>query len=248
MGKTPPDTSAGGSKLLRHTARAEGFTPAAESAATEEIAEHFAKHFGEPASVFHEILSDLVHIDVHIIRPTPERDHWTLFTTGMSDLPMTAPEAAHEYRHAELMIALPRQWQVDALAVTPPPADLERWYWPIRWLKQLARLPHEYRTWLGFGHSIPNGDPPQAFSPETKLCGWLLLPPITVPDEARTIALADGRVVHLYVLHALHLAEMSLKLDKGTDALLDAFDAAGVSEVLDVARASTVKTKLFGLF
>ncbi len=231
--------------MLRHAARRDGFTPAAESAATEEIAAHFAKHFGEPASVFHEIISDLVHIDVHIIRPTPERDHWTLFTTGMSDLPMTVPEGAEDHRFAELMVALPREWQVDALAVTPPPADLERWYWPIRWLKQLARLPHEYRTWLGFGHSIPNGDPPQPFAPETKLCGWLVLPPITVPEDARTVALADGRTVNLYVLHALYLEEMSLKLNKGTDALLDAFDGARVGEVLDVARPSSVKRKLF---
>jgi hypothetical protein len=66
-----------------------------------------------------------------------------------------------------------------------------------------------------------------------------------VPEDARTVALADGRTVNLYVLHALYLEEMSLKLNKGTDALLDAFDGARVGEVLDAARPSSVKRKLF---
>jgi hypothetical protein len=234
--------------MLRHAARTDGIRSPAQSAATEAIASHFARHVGEPAHVFHELVSDIVHIDVHIVRPSPERNWWTLFTTGMSDLPMTVPADAGAYRFAELMIALPPEWQVDALGVTPPPADLERWYWPIRWLKQLARLPHEYDTWLAFGHTIPNGDPPRPFAPQTQLCGWLLLPPITVPPEARSVALADGRAVNLYTLHALHPEEMQFKLDKGTDALLEAFDGAQVSEVLDVSRESSVKRKRLGLF
>ena len=78
--------------------------------------------------------------------------------------------------------------------------------------------------------------------------GWLLLPPIDVPAEGRTIPLADGRTVNLYALHALHADEMTLKLDKGTDALLDAFDRAKVAEVLQPMRPSVARRKLFGLF
>jgi hypothetical protein len=54
--------------------------------------------------------------------------------------------------------------------------------------------------------------------------------------------------VHLYVLHALHLEELTLKLNRGTDALLEAFDRAGVPEVLDLQRRSSVRRKLFGIF
>jgi hypothetical protein len=60
--------------------------------------------------------------------------------------------------------------------------------------------------------------------------------------------LSDGRRVHLYVLHALHLEELNLKLNRGTDALLDAFDRAHVPEVLDLQRPSSVRRKLFGIF
>lgn len=240
--------SPGGSNILRHQAKERPLEAPAFSAGLEEIEQHFARHFGEPATVFHEIVSDIVHLDVHVIAPSAARNHWTLFTTGMSDLPMTVPEGLDEFRFAELMMQLPASWRIDALAVTPPPADLERWYWPLRWLKQLARLPHTYQTWLGTCHTIPNGDPPSPFSPDTKLCGWMLLPPVSVEPEARTITLADGRVVHLYCLHAVYLEELSLKLNNGSDPLLDAFDRAGVNEVLQLDRKPVVRKKLFGLF
>jgi hypothetical protein len=194
------------------------------------------------------MLSSLIHVDVHVIPPRPDRDVWTLFTTGMSDRPMSTEPGFEDHRFAELILVLPSSWKIDQLRVTPPPADADHWYWPIRWLKSLARFPHEHKTWLGQGHTLPNGDPPQPFVSDTELCAWLLLPPINVPAEARQIALADGRRVHLYMMHALYLNELSLKLGKGTNALLDAFGKADKSETLVVDRPSTVRKKLFGLF
>jgi hypothetical protein len=241
--------SPGGSRILRHEAREREWVAPAEISGMEEIERHMARFFGEPETVFHEIVSDLVHLDVHIIPPGPGRDRWTLFTTGMSDLPMTTPEGAETMRFAELILFLPNDWQVRLLDVMPPPPDLERWWWPVRWLKKLARLPHDYETWLGIGHTIPNGDPPEPFAADTRLCCWLLLPPMNVPEEAHTVKLADGRTVNLYVLHALHPDEVTLKLERGTDALLDAFDRAAVSETLTPDRPSAARRKkLFGLF
>jgi hypothetical protein len=248
MSDKKPEVSPGGSEILRHEARERDWTAPPAVSGMEEIEQHFTTFFGEPTNVFHEIISDLVHLDVHVIPPSPERDCWTLFTTGMSDLPMTVPEGAEDFRFAELVLMLPREWKLDMLRVTPPPEDLDRWYWPIRWLKQLARLPHEYQTWLGFGHTVPNGDPPQPLSPETKMCGWFLVPPISVPEEGRSVVLADGRTVHFYCLHCLHIEEMNLKLNRGSDALLDAFDQAGIGEILQLERRSAVRQKLFGLF
>jgi hypothetical protein len=234
------EISPGGSKIHRHQAKEREFAAAAH-ADTEEIEQHFAKHFGEPEMVFHEIISDLVHIDVHQIPPRPERNHWTLFTSGMSALPMTVPEGAEDFRFAELVLQLPADWKMDQESF----AD-ERWYWPIRWMKQLARLPHQYQTWLGAYHTIPNGDPPQPFSAGTKLCCWFLWPP--TGEDAGQIQLADGRTVQVLAMHALHLEEMSLKLNQGGDALIAAMDAAELSEVLDVKRKSLLRKKLFGLF
>jgi hypothetical protein len=249
-GKTP-ERAADGSAILRHTAISRDINALGdvEHANTDEIEQHMARHFGPIANVFHEIVSDKVHIDVHFIAPTPERNEWTLFTTGMSALPMSVPEGAEDFQYGELMISLPPTWKVDALGLTPPPADLERWYWPVRWLKQLARLPHDYNTWLGTLHTIPNGDPPRPFSSETKLCGWVLIPPFSAGDEAQSVQLSDGRVVHLYSLYALHANEMELKLKQGGEALFEALSKAHASEVLDLARPSVAgKKKKGGLF
>lgn len=248
MDKPRAETSPGGSAILRHGARTAGWAPPAESRAMEEIENHFGRFFGPPETVLHELASGVVHIDVHVIRPRPERNWWTLFTTGMSDLPMNVPAGAEEHRFAELVLALPPEWDLDAVTGVPPAAGVERWYWPIRWMKMLARLPHEHGTWLGFGHTMPNGDPPEPMAPGTKLCGWLLLPPVTVPEEGWAVELADGRSVRLYSMHALHPEEMSLKLNEGTGALLEAFNRAKVSEVLNPRRASSVRRKLFGIF
>ncbi|HRI64275.1 MAG TPA: suppressor of fused domain protein [Polyangium sp.] len=238
-----PERAADGTPILRHQAVSQDFQSPVETACVDEIEAHMTKYFGKPTNVFHELVSDKVHIDVHFIPPSKERNQWTLFTTGMSALIMNVPPGADDFEYAELMISLPPNWNVDALAKSPPPADLERWYWPIRWLKQLARLPHDYNTWLGPLHTIPNGDPPRPFSPETRLCGWVLLLPFSVPEEGQSIVLSDGRVVRLYALYALYAEEMELKLQHGGQALLDALAATHATEVLSLTRKSAKAKK-----
>ena len=209
----------------------------------DEIEAHFSAHFGEPESVIHKVMSDTLHVDVHIIPPRPEREWWTLFTTGMSEHPMAVPDGVQAPKLAEVLIALPPAWQMDLLKT-----EVERWAWPMKWLRLVAILPHVDATWLGERHTIPNGDPPEPFAPGTKLAVWMLLPPVSVAEEARTVKLTDGREVALLQLHALHADELALKLDKGSDALLDALVAADVTEVLTLDRRSVARKKRFGIF
>ena len=60
---------------------------------------------------YHELISDLVHIDVNIMRPTEERPYYVMYTTGMSDMPMTLPEEIADRGgfkgYAELFMFLP---------------------------------------------------------------------------------------------------------------------------------------------
>lgn len=237
------ERSPSGVPILRHEEVSRDYEAVAETACEDEIEAHMGKYFGQSTNVFHELVSDKIHIDVHFIPPNEQRNQWTLFTTGMSALPMTVPTGAEDYEYAELMISLPPDWNIAALGQSPPPKDLERWYWPIRWLKQLARLPHDYNTWLATLHTIPNGDPPRPFSPETRLCGWVLLAPFSSPEEAHAIALSDGRVVHLYCLYALYGEEMDLKLKKGGEALLEGLAETHPSEILSLARKSVAAKK-----
>jgi hypothetical protein len=246
------EVSSGGSEILRHKASSRAFTAGIPAPNAEEVEAYISRAVGEPATVFHEIVSDLIHLDVNIVRPAPGRDWWTLFTVGMSALPMTVPEGRDDLKFAELVLKLPASWRIDALQVTPPPADLESIYWPIRGLKNLARIPHDYNTFLAYGHSIPNGDPPEPFADGTALCAWLIVPLLGMPDELQGTPLSDGSILNLYAIHAIYRDELDLKLARGTDALLDAFDRTNLSEVLDPTRPSSVagepKRGLRGLF
>ena len=192
---------------------------------------HIAETLGPVESVFHELVSPYVHVDVHHVLPSTERPFHVLVTTGMSEMPMTTPEGAEEFRYAELLMCLPAEWPISDEGFRD-----ERHYWPVRWLRQLARFPHEYGTWLSMGHSVPNGDPPEPFAVDTKLSGMLLIPPVSLPEEAWKVALPDGRSVHLWSLLALYPEEMVLKLQRGADALLELLEKNGVDDVLDKDR------------
>ncbi|HZT78842.1 MAG TPA: suppressor of fused domain protein [Gemmataceae bacterium] len=232
-----PERSASGSPVYRHETRTKEFTPAAgDSENIEAISDHIETHIGKVAGVFHEIVSDLVHIDVHVVEPTDDRPYHTLVTSGMSDLPMTVPEGAEDWRFAELVISLPPDWPLTQEAFQD-----ERNYWPVRWLKMLARLPHEYDTWLGWGHTVPNGDPPRPFAANTKLCCALLLTPMLTPEEFWQLRTDDDRTINFYALVPTYHEEMAFKLKNGVEALLERFGEEGVTELLDVKRTNVCK-------
>lgn len=202
------------------------------------ISDHIERYAGPVKNVFHEIISDLVHIDIHIVEPTPERNVYTLVTSGMSDRAMSTPEGAEEFRYAELLICLPPDW----------PMGDEAWkdeanYWPIRTLKFLARFPHEYRTWLGAMHTIPNGNPPEPFARNCAMSGVILLPPITLPEAFHELAIDGEKTIRFLSVIPLHADEMDLKLREGAEALFDGFERDRVSEILNPQRPSVVKRK-----
>ncbi len=235
--QTQEELSPGGSPIYRYGApdNAPDWRLPAHAEHEEIICEHVARYYGAPVHVFHEIISDLVHIDVHIVPPNPVRHSWLLFTTGMSALPMTVPPGLEQEAFAELMVQLPASWALQDLLADHSSDPDERWYWPIRWLKMLARFPHEHSTWLGPCHTIPNGDPAAPFHRTTRLCGWMLLPPVG-PDAVAMIDVGSEAPIRLLHLHALHDSEMNLKLQRGADTLIDRLNQGHVTETLDLKR------------
>ncbi|MFR1994420.1 suppressor of fused domain protein [Ruminococcus sp.] len=80
-----------------------------------------------------------------------------------------------------MLLCLPPDWNLDS--------EAEKDYWPIRLLKQLARLPLECDTWLGWGHTVDNQEP---FAENTALSGSMLLDPGAYEEEACVCALPEG--------------------------------------------------------
>lgn len=208
----------------------------------EEISAHIEKHIGPIHKVLHELVSDTVHIDIHHILPNADSPFHILITSGMSDLPMCVPEGYATSRFMELVAVLPADWQISEEAFQD-----ERWYWPIRQLKHLARFPHKNNTWFAFGHSIPNDNPVRPFADNTQLNGTLLLPPLHTPEAFWHLPINDEITINFLACWPLYQEEMDFKLREGSDALLDKFEKYDITELVDIKRKNVAK-KRFGVF
>lgn len=179
------------------------------------IEEHIQQYFGECKNVFHELVSPDIHVDICIVPPDGERNYYTLITMGMGAHRMNVPEELAEYKleRAELAIALPKNWKL-----TSEDFKNERWYWPVRLLKTLARLPISSNTWLGFGHTMDNE---ADFAKNTKLCAAMLTGPQGTEEGSEVCILPNGEEVNFYQVIPLYRDELEYKLAHDADALLD---------------------------
>lgn len=222
--------------ILRHQAAKPFEFAIGDSANIEAIDAHIEKHIGKVDTVFHELISDKVHIDIHIVAPTAERPYYTLVTSGMSDRAMTTPPGAEDFAHAELCLCLPPDW----------PMGDEAWknndnYWPVRALKFLARFPHDFGTWLSYGHTIPNGNPAEPVADNTRFSSFVLLTPMLAPDAFHELKLAEGKSIRFFALVPLYDAELAAKMRKGAEHVHELLLKAGHSELIDLARSPVVK-------
>lgn len=205
-----------------------------DPALIEAVSNHVTRWIGPITVVFHEHVSRLVHVDVYYVASTGNRPVEILVTSGMSELPMTTPKDHDVPRFAELIAILPAGWPLLGEA-----AKDERNYWPVRLIKQLARYPHEHKTWLGSGHSLNEGkDPAEPFAPNTRLSAVIILESNSVPKQFQILHGPGGRKIHFLVVCPLYWEELQLKLRDGTHALIDAFAAHSVTDLIDPHRAN----------
>ncbi|MDL2220131.1 suppressor of fused domain protein [Eubacteriales bacterium OttesenSCG-928-N14] len=213
-----------GKKKKHHTM--ELYSVAEEEAITQYIEETF----GAIDSVFHEIVSMDVHIDINAIFPNEKNDHYTLITTGMGAHHMNVPKDFRKYGmdRIELLITLPSSWELNNTD--------EQWYWPIRWLKELARLPIANNTWLGYGHTVQTGGP---VAENAHFCSFMLYPPLIIAEDTEFCKLPNGERIVIYQLIPLYENEMEYKIENGAEALEEHFPA-GYNGVVDINRPAFI--------
>jgi len=225
------ETSPGGSVIHRYPndewqpSRA-GFADDSTVAFAEKRNEVYERLFGKVHHVSMETLPLVPRVDVHTyFRTGPNSVRvCTLATAGMSDLAMNIPAGADVPRRVELIFYC-----------SEPSAEY------IETLRWLAHFPHDQKTWIGSGHTVPNGNPPAPFWGSSGLDTILFLPTIvkldrTLPD----VLILDGEPVHFLWVAPLTTPECNLKLAKGTDAILDLFGRNHHPHVFDPGRASYV--------
>jgi hypothetical protein len=191
---------------------------------SQQIIDHFTRTIGTPEQLsLIQIVPTGIPVAVHAIPANEHHPYVTLFTTGMSEQPMTVPDGAEEYSRAELYIQLPADWKY---------RDYEdpNWGWPQHWLRSMAQYPQQHDTWLGGPVTlVANEEPPQPLAPNTKFTTLLLL-------ADQSLVTDDGKKIWLYRMTPLYTEERQLEIDHGIPALLNAFDAHDIPMIVDMHR------------
>lgn len=201
----------------------------------EEVDSFIGDMFGDYKNVFHEIASPDIHLDVCIIEPTKEEPYYKLVTMGAGAYQMQIPEKWQKYQldHAEYVIYLPGDWNIDS----SEDAD----YWPIRTLKDVARLPIWSHTWLSFGHTVQAAEDGSAYASNTGFNSVVLKFAENRKGDIRMI-MSSGKVINFYEIIPLYPEELKFKMEKGADALFGLLDEKKIPyRVLDLNRENALE-------
>ena len=183
-------------------------------------------------TIFHEIVSPTVHVDIFVVAPTEERPFFTLVTSGMAELAMTPPPHVEGCTHAELLMFLPADWPVDSIRFD------KRAVRPIRNLKELARYPHDLNTWLWLRHTVQLGDP---VTPDQPFVGVMMYFPMLLDPDGGELKMEDGREVTFLCVIYLRPEEIEFVREHSANDLVDlAEESDRLDELLifDPGRAS----------
>lgn len=180
------------------------------------VGEHIEKYFGKYDNVMHELVSPDIHIDICVIPPRKEHEYYTLVTMGMGAFKMPVPEddEYEDLKRAELLVNLPSDWHLDRESLKE-----EKWYWPIRLLKYMARSPLNNDLYFCWGSTMEFDDI-ESFDDSTKLCTAITLSPGVFGEPSYECRLPNGEVVNFYQAIPLYREELTYKIENSVDKLL----------------------------
>ncbi len=203
-----------------------------EPAGPESLLAHIEEKIGtpRPVSVIEAVPGD-PPVTLHVV-DLPDEGLRVVVTEGMSSLPMTVPEGGEDFQYAELVLKLRDDWPLDEESVQNPANS-----WPLGWLRQIARYPHENQTWLGGQHAvISNEEPPEPLGPGTKLTCLMVL--ASFESYGRWVR-PDGKSVVFYDVIPIYTEERDYEAAHGLPALMEKFSEYAISPCLNPKRVNT---------
>jgi len=203
------------------------------------ITEHFDTHVG-PASAHYAVYPGPSGM-VHRVRPTTTRPWTTLYTEGMSERALPAPDDGLplDDAHVELVVGCPPGWFSDDGGGPVDTKNPDEGDWLVELVQWMMQLPWRIDFPIYAGMILPNGDPPEPYSDAVRFCAVLIAPVASLPADAQDIQ--DGeRTIRLLSLVLLDAAELAFVQEHGVDALYERLDEAGVFERVQPERDSVV--------
>lgn len=206
------------------------------------LSDHIDAHFPDAEiTVFHELITFDVKVHVYFIQPK-DKKYNILITSGMSSLAMQVPEEIEDkenYLFAELMLLIPKEVTFNNVYTGQNKNDFI-----ISMLKQTAKFPHQYQTWMGIGHTIRASEDLEPYSNETEFIGGVMLPSATF-DEDFTEIKRNGRLISILSFFPLYENELAYKIENGYNSFIDLIIKANALEILDNKRPNLISTKPF---
>ena len=197
----------------------------------DEIKEYFEYHMEQAAGDkgLQEIVPGKVRVAVWTIDRDDKDQPNLIFTTGMSELPMSVGADSDENPFAEVCIYLPPDWP------TEPDLEDQTKSWPWLWLRRVAHYPHEESTFIGQYPSVfPPQGPLEPLFPESKFKALLL-----VPGFGGLRGFPSDEGIYVSVITAIPIYEEEYKLaqqEGGLVKLFQRFDEIGLSPTIDLDR------------
>ena len=201
----------------------------------DEFEKYIETQFGEISFVFHEICSPDIHLDIIVIEPNEKSNYYKLITMGAGAYKMNVPEELQQYNleRAEFMMFLPPDWDVKS-------SD-NKYYWPIKMLKSVARLSVNYNTWLGFGHTVSSDAGNTPYDESTGFCSIVLLSGLNQEFEKMNLEISGLGKMNFYQIFPLYEEELKYKQDNGIEALCSLFEDEDLSPVINIERKNNCK-------
>lgn len=184
------------------------------------VENYIIKNIGDIYTVFHEMYSPDLHVDICVIPPQRGFDYCALVTSGMGSYEMNMPEDLEEYEleRAELIMCVPPE-MVD-------PSDSDSWFIDI--MRTVAHLPLERNSWLAHGHTVGAGQG-NTIDSSMPYNAVILKGANEFNDEPLPKCyLPSGEVVNFYYLVPIYAEELDFKLSNGASKLFGLFRDSGV--------------------
>lgn len=210
--QSPDDHEARAGQMMTHP---EGYFEAREA--------HYIKTFGPiTRNVHHSTDLKPVHIDIYEFEPTEGRPYWTLITSGMSNMRQLPKEQCDE--------SVSSRTEILMYAHSPEP-------WMINVLKGLAEMPFLHKTFLYYGHTVPNGKPMTA-NPSL-LTSFFFSPALDEDEDFWDFEINGDRVDFLCMIPITE-AEREYAKIHGSRTLASLMKEREFSPVVDESRQSLV--------
>ena len=204
----------------------------------DKVSAYIEQQFGESELVGHELVSPDIHCDIVIIPPTEEQPYYKLVTMGAGAYKMNVPKdlKSKVCDRAEYVVFLPKDWNLKS--------DKEEDYWPIRMLKNVARLTVNTDDWLYLSHTVNLTDDGSPVAENTKFNSCVLL--LSTGKEGQIVKPLKlgllGKKVAFYQLYPLYQEELEYKVENSFYDLMDKVDEEELNnQVININRKNFCK-------